>query len=39
MVEKIGIKSVFSNGLNAIEIYQKFLYAKNYVEKKINRYF
>ena len=34
MVEKIGIKSLFSNGLNAIEIYQKYLYAKNYVEKK-----
>ncbi len=34
MVEKIGIKSVFSNGLNAIEIYQKYLYAKNYVERK-----
>ncbi len=34
MVEKIGIKSLFSNGLDAAEIYQKYLYAKNYVEKK-----
>ena len=34
MVEKIGIKSLFSNGLDSVEIYQKFLYAKNYVEKK-----
>ena len=34
MVEKIGIKSLFSNGLDAIEIYKKYLFAKNYVEKK-----
>ena len=34
MVEKIGIKSLFSNGLDVTEIYQKYLYAKNYVEKK-----
>ena len=39
MVENIGIKSLFSNGLDAVEIYKKYLFAKNYVEKKINQYF
>ena len=34
MVENIGIKSLFSNGLDAVEIYKKYLFAKNYVEKK-----